>query len=31
MENSMEAPQKTENRTGILSRNHTPSDKPEGM
>jgi hypothetical protein len=31
MENSMEAPQKTKNRTAIPSRNYTPRDIPEGM
>jgi hypothetical protein len=31
MENNMEAPQKTKNRTAILSSNSTPKDIPEGM
>jgi hypothetical protein len=31
MENSMEAPQKTKNRTGISSSNSTPRDIPERM
>jgi hypothetical protein len=31
MENTMEAPQKTKNRTAIWSSNSTPSDVSEGM
>jgi hypothetical protein len=31
MENSMEAPQKTKNRTAIKSSNTTPRDIPKGM
>jgi hypothetical protein len=31
MENSMEAPQKSKNKTAIRSRNSTLRDIPEGM